>query len=226
MLILNQHILKDREQSPLSEAFRNIRANLLRIQEEDGSKVFVFTGFCATNGCTMTAANTAVILAYAGKRVVLVEADLRSPILHQVFGCQDIGITNIVNGTKTLPEVLKESSIPGMSILPSGPLIINRPQTFLSDPTVKEVWTTLREEFDYVIINTSPILFHSNKVSSDACILASRADGIFIVIDAEMVKVKAAQLGMELLKGTKTKILGTILNNVKDDSQFMYYTSL
>jgi capsular exopolysaccharide synthesis family protein len=219
-----RYIIKDREQSKIAEAFRVIRGNLLTAQGEMNLKSVLFAGASPGEGNAMTAVNTAVTLAYSGKKVVLVDCDLRDPIIQDVFGLRKTGVTNLIGGGKTLEEVLQNTGIDNLKVITSGP-VPEKPLELLSNETMKSMIDQLSDSVDFVIVNSSPLILAVDPIISDACLLASKVDGVVLVVDAGTVRIHTAKKVMEFLKGARARIVGTILNEIQDDREFVYYTS-
>ena len=209
-----RYVIKDREQSPQAEAFRALCTS---IQDTDtlGKKMqsILFASASAGDGGTMTAVNTAAALAYAGHKVILVDCDLRVPIVCEGFGLQNVGLTNLIHGEVSIKEILQESWVPNLKIVTSGPLPVG-PITALSNEKTRGLFDHLRTVADFIILTSSPLLFEQDYVVSDACVLASKVDGVVLVIDSKTVKPKAAQKVIDLLNGAKANIIGTVLNDV------------
>ncbi|MDR3591511.1 MAG: CpsD/CapB family tyrosine-protein kinase [Negativicutes bacterium] len=220
----DRYVIRDREQSSVAEAFRSLVSSLQEANLEGKMQTVLFTGAAAGDGAAMTAVNTAVNLAYGGKKVVLIDCDLRRPVIHEVFGLSNKGVSNIVQQGMTLPQVIQDSGIPRLLVLAGGPAA-KRPIEVLSDPSVREMFSDLKAEADYVLINSSPLLFEGNAIQSDACVLAAKVDGVVLVLDSNAVRVQAAKKALELLQGARAKIIGSVLNDVKVDSDFIYHGS-
>lgn len=213
------YIIKDREQSAVAEAFRALRINIANALGEERS--VMFAGLNKGEGSAMTAVNTAAALAYAGKRVILVDGDLRNSYLQDVFGVTGPGLTSVISGGLELDKVLRDTSIPNLSVLTSG-YLPEKPIEILSHPMLREIIAELKRRADYVIFTSSPIVIVNRTIVSDACVLASKVDGVVVVADAEAVLVNGARKALALLNGARAHILGTVLNDVRDDHSFVY----
>jgi len=208
-----RYVIKDREQSPQAEAFRALCTSIQNTETSGKIQSVLFASASAGDGGTMTAVNTAATLAYAGKKVVLVDCDLRFPILAEGFGLQNVGLTNLIQGEIAIDEILQNSWVPNLKIIASGPLPIG-PITALSNEKTRGLLDHLRTLTDYIFLTSSPLLFQQDYVISDACVLASKVDGVVLVIDSQRVKPKTAQKVVALLNGAKANIIGTVLNDV------------
>jgi len=209
-----RYVIKDREQSPQAEAFRALCA---RIQNADarGGKVqsVLFASASEGDGGSMTAVNAAAALAYAGNNVVLVDCDLRCPIVCDGFGLENTGLTNLIQGEVLMSDILQESWVPNLRVVASGPLPVG-PITTLSNEKIRALFDYLRTITDYIVLTSSPLLFRRDYVVSDACVLASKVDSVVLVIDSKTVKPQAAQKVVELLNGAKANIIGMVMNDV------------
>ena len=172
----------------------------------------------------MAAVNTAATLAYSGKKVILVDCDMRHPVLHEIFRGNIFGVTNIILQDKTIEEMLQDTEISGLKLLPSGSVPVG-PVELLSNPKLKEMLETLKTMADYVCIVSAPLIIRSSSILSDVCIVASKVDGVVLVIDSRSVKTRTAKKAIELLNGARAPIVGTVLNDVKADEDFIYFAS-
>lgn len=218
-----RYIIKDREQSLTAEAFRALCASIQDTQPIGKLQTVLFVGANAGESAAMTAINAAATLAYAGKKVVLVDCDLRHPILSDEFCLQNFGLTNLVEGHATAKVIMQEIWIPNMKVITTGPLPIG-PISILSNAKIRKLLEELRGRADYIFLTSSPIVVKEEFVISDACVLASKVDGVILVIDSRKTKPKAAQKVVELLNGAKANIIGTVLNDVVSYSEIVYYT--
>src|SRR5215208_4754907 len=156
----------------VSEAYRALRTNLLYGLVDTPPKVIVLTSPGPGEGKSTTCANLAVVLAMAGKSVLLFDCDFRKPTLHKIFELRNLhGIVDILVGERELTEVWKEP-VEGLMVVPAGPIPPN-PAEVLGAQRFSELLASEREQFDYVLIDTPPI-----GVVSDAAILARQGDGI------------------------------------------------
>lgn len=218
----SRYLIKDREQSPIAEAYRALVFSIQQEQSGRDIRALLFTGAAEGEGTAMVALNTAASLAYSGKKVVLVDCDLRKPILHEVFYLDNTGMTNIINEGRPWADVLQLTDVVNLKLLAGGSMM-PRPIENLASPKVHEVFAGLRETADYIIVNSSPILFRDNYVWSDACVLAAKVDGVILVLDSRKVKYTDGRKVLELLNGAKASVLGTVLNDVRQDADLSYY---
>lgn len=201
-------IVKDEPQSPISEAYRAFRTNLQYSKVDGELKSILFTSSNPGEGKSVTAANTAISLAQAGEKVILMDCDLRRPTQHLNFGRVATGLTNVLAGKGTVSDYLQDTEVPGLKLLASGPLPPN-PAELLGSKRMMELMATLRDQADYLVIDTTPVL-----PVTDACILASRVDGVILVLAAGVTRAEEAQRTKEALNQVRGILLGVIVNRV------------
>ena len=218
-----RYIIKDREQSLTAEAFRALCASIQDAQPLGKVQTVLFVGANEGESAAMTAVNSAATLAYAGKKIVLIDCDLRRPILSEEFCLQNFGLTNLIEGHASAKVILQETWVPNLKIITTGPLPIG-PISILSNAKMRKLLDELRSRADFIFLTSSPILVKEGYVISDACVLASKVDGVVMVIDSRKTKPKAAQKVLELLNGAKANIIGTVLNDVTNYNEIVYYT--
>ncbi|HPT88750.1 MAG TPA: CpsD/CapB family tyrosine-protein kinase, partial [Bacillota bacterium] len=179
-------IVHEQAKSPISEAYRTLRTNLQFSKIHDDLKLVMFTSSGPGEGKSTTAANTAVAMAQAGKRVLLVDCDLRKPVQHRIFGKKKDGLSNLIVESLSLDQVIQSTEVPGLSLLTSGPIPPN-PSELLGSAKMDDFLAVAKERFDLVILDASPVL-----AVTDACVLASKVDGIALVIASGKVRPEIA----------------------------------
>lgn len=161
-------------------------------------------------GKTSTVVNLAVTLAQAGKKVLVVDADLRKPQLHRIFRIKNLnGLTSYIASHIEIKELIKSTKIPGLFIINAGPIPPN-PSELLGSDRMKRLVDILRQPFDYTLFDTPPIL-----AVSDALDLGSKTDGLILIVWGEKTSRKALQKAREKVDLTRVKTLGVIINNLK-----------
>ncbi|WP_319801594.1 CpsD/CapB family tyrosine-protein kinase [Mesobacillus jeotgali] len=205
--------------SPITEQYRTIRTNIQFASIDKDLNTIMVTSSGPGDGKSTTAANLAVTFAQQGKRVLLVDADLRKPTVHYTFNLTNtIGLTSVLTKQQTLEEAFVESSIPDLSILPSGPVPPN-PAELLSSVSMDTFLKQAMELFDHVVFDTPPVL-----AVADAQILANKCDGVILVVSSGKTEIEEAAKAKEILISSKGKLLGAVLNNKKlTDSDYYYY---
>ena len=192
-----------------AEAFRTIRTNLQYVDVDNPPKVVAITSAVPEEGKSTLAVNLAIALAQAGKKVVLVETDLRRPRASTYLGVEsELGLTDVLAGQRTLDEALVSWNRGLLTFLPSGHTPPN-PSELLASHQFAQVLATLRERFDWVIIDATPLL-----PVTDGAIVSKAADGAILVV--RFGKTTREQLGasMAALEQVDARLLGTALNFV------------
>jgi succinoglycan biosynthesis transport protein ExoP len=199
--------------SPVVESYRSLRAALQFVGRDAPFRAILITSAGAGEGKTSTAANLGVILANAGKRVVLVDCDLRRPRLGAFLGLQESpGLTSILEGHDDLTSAVQPvPHVRGLSFIGTGPLLPNASE-WLGSTATAEFFDLLRAEFDVVLIDTPPLLL------SDAVVLSNYADAILLVVAAGQSKSKDVQRALKLLRQTRAIPAGIVLNKVPERS--------
>ncbi|MCP3761410.1 CpsD/CapB family tyrosine-protein kinase [Domibacillus sp. A3M-37] len=208
--------------SPISEQYRTIRTNILFSSVDETLRSILVTSTSPGEGKSTTISNLAVVFASQGKKVLLVDADLRKPTMHYTFGLQNtVGLTNVLTKQAPLQDAIAKTEIENLSALPSGPIPPN-PAELLGSFSMKEFLNEAQEEFDYVLFDTPPVL-----AVTDAQVLANQCDGTVLVINSGTTEIEGAQKAKELLQSAKAKLLGVVLNNqtIKDSAYYYYYGS-
>jgi succinoglycan biosynthesis transport protein ExoP len=206
----------DTPTSVLAEAYRSIRTSLLLSAPDSPPKVILVTSAVPSEGKTVTAINTAISLTQAGSRVVLIDADMRKPRIHAALSLDAaVGLSSFLSGGAALREVIYECQVPNLFVVPCGIIPPNPSELTLSN-SFRRLLETLREYFDYVIIDTPPL----NSVS-DARILATICDGVMVVIKSGATSRSQVRHALEHLS-EPTRVVGVVLNDldVRNNSHY------
>lgn len=206
--------------SPVSEAYRTLRTNILFASLDNPLKTLLITSTDPGEGKSTTLANLAVVMAQAGNRVIMVDCDLRRPSLHRIFGVRNsAGLTTMmVEGQAMSQPPLQDTGVPNLSIITSGPLPPN-PSELLGSRRMAEVLAQLKSQADIILLDSPPII-----AVADAAILASKVDGVILVVQAYKTKRDFARKAKAILEKANANLLGVVLNNVKMDvSLYRYY---
>lgn len=211
-------ITKIKPKSPVSEQYRTIRTNISFSAIDGEIKTLMFTSTAPGEGKTTTASNIAVVFAQQGKKVLLVDADLRKPTIHYTFNSMNNkGLTGVLTKQATLEEAVVPGGVDNLTILTSGPIPPN-PAEMLSSKAFQVFFEKIKKEFDVVIFDTPPIL-----AVTDGQIIANKCDGTILVVSAGKTEKAEALKAKELLEKAKGKLLGVILNNKKQRESHYYY---
>lgn len=194
--------------SPVSEAYRTLGTNVQYLASQSALKVIMVTSAIGGDGKSTSCANLAVVLAQAGKRVILVSADLRRPRIHHFFGMDnERGLTDVLADTTPLTEVAKDPGVRNLRLVNAGPVPPD-PAALLGSRRSVELVESLRAAADFVIVDTPPVL-----AVADASILAPLVDGTIFVLDAQHSSRSALVQARDQLENAGARIIGALYNN-------------
>lgn len=207
--------------SPVAEAYHSLRTNLEFSSPDKPLRSMVVTSAGSEEGKSTTLANLAVTMAQAGKKVILVDCDLRRPSLHQIFhALNSSGLSDLVRDESLLANPpLQETPIANLKLLTSGQLPPN-PSELLGSRRMDEIIAALLSRADMLLFDAPPII-----AVTDAALLSAKVDGVLLVVSAGKTKREHARKARALLEKVNARLIGTVLNNVKLDSSLQYYYS-
>ncbi len=213
--------LGDGAPAQFSELIQALRTNLLMAPELVDGRTLLVTSAEPGEGKTVAVANIGVSLARLKQRVLLVDGDLRKPRLHQLFGQeQQPGLANVLTGNTT-PHDVRKTKIPGLWLMPAGSLKQN-PADLLGSERLEKLVVYLRQQFDWVIIDSPPTL-----AVTDTALISQVASGVLVVIDCARTSREVASAAVERLEAVRAPLVGAMLNRVAldddDDSYLPYY---
>lgn len=212
-----QLIVHKDAKSPIAEAYRTLRTNIQFAKTDGKLKMLMFTSAGPGEGKSTTAANTAVALAQTGKRVIVVDCDLRKPVQHKIFNRHRRGVTNFLVEETAVDGLLQDTEVDNLRVLASGPIPPN-PSELLGSTKMQELLEELKNQADYLLIDVPPVV-----AVTDACVLASKVDGVILVLGSGASRPEMAQKAKELLVKADGNILGVILNRVEIETEHAYY---
>jgi len=205
-------------QSQISEAYRTLRTSILLSRAGQPPQVIVFTSALPRDGKTMTSVNTAVVMAKQGKRILLIDADLRRPSIHTVLDLpSDLGLSNVLSGGAKWKDAVQATTEANLFVLPSGPLPPH-PSELLASTSMQELIGEGRKEYDHIIIDSPPVLS-----VTDAVVLAVQADMVTLVVRSGQTTMGAIRNARDLLLHVKAPLRGIVLNAVDLQSPDYYY---
>lgn len=208
--------------APAGEAFRILRTNILSPGSGTPPKTILITSAEPGAGKSTVLVNLAAAMAQAGRKVVVVDSDLRHPCLHQVFDLpNEMGLSSIIHDSIGPDKALQATKIQGVSVLTGGPLAPN-PAKLLDLSKMKALVQKLAEEADIVLFDTPPIL-----AVADTAILAPLVDGVLLVAARDQATRKHIQSTLQQLDRVGARVLGLIFNKAKagDGDYYQYYHS-
>jgi len=197
--------------APISEQYRILRTNIQRLTPENPPRVILITSALTQEGKTTTAVNLAVVMAQdLNKKILLCDCDLRKPMIHKLMGIDsNRGITDILIHDADIDSVLHIGKVENLAILPCGRKPPN-PAELLGSPKMEELLRGLRAKFDYIIIDSPPIL-----AITDAGVISTQVDGVILTVQAWRTQREAVLRSQALLTAVHAKILGFVLTNVE-----------
>lgn len=215
-------ITYEQTKSPISEAYRTLRTNVQFTSVDSKTKKIMITSSGPGEGKSTTAANLAVSIAQSGKSVLLIDADMRNPTQHKLFGLSNSNVEGLsvsLVQDQGRQAFIQETEVPGVSVLTSGPIPPN-PAELVGSKRMKHLLEELSEQFDVVLIDTPPII-----TVTDAAIIAQEVDGVILVLASGEVNKDFALRAKDQLDKVGAKILGAVLNkaDIKTSEYYYYY---
>ncbi|MGM7702974.1 CpsD/CapB family tyrosine-protein kinase [Pseudalkalibacillus sp. Hm43] len=208
--------------SPISEQYRTIRTNIQFSAIDQEYRTIMVTSSGPGEGKSTTAANLAVVMAQQGKRVLLIDADMRKPTAHYTFRVSNVrGLSNVLTRQANLSECINSSEIDRLDILASGPVPPN-PAELLGSRALKALVEEAKESYDLILFDSPPVL-----AVTDGQVLANLCDGVVLVVSSGKTENEMALKSKELLNSAKAKVLGVVLNRkkMKKGNYYYYYGS-
>ena len=202
------------------EAFRVIRTNVLFSAREETGQVLLVTSTGPNEGKSLTAANLAISLAQTGKRILVLDADMRKPKAHLAFSmAQEPGLSNLLVGDTKASVAVKATGVPGVWLLPAGQIPPN-PAELLGSDRLRHYLDQLRAHFDWVVMDSPPVM-----AVADASVLAHRSQaGVVFVVGADMTNRNAALKAVEQLEKSGAYFVGAVLNKADLQRNAYYYS--
>ena len=203
--------------SPSAEAYRSLAANLQFAYADRQLQTIGITSAAEGEGKSTTVANLAVALAQSGRRVIVIDADLRRPGQHTLFGInRDQGLSDMLRGEEAqLP--LQDTSAAGVRVLASGPVPAN-PLEALASRRFDQALALARAQADFVLVDTPPA-----GALADVAVIAPRLEGVLLVVSAGHTKRDLARRAREQLERVNANLLGVVLTDVRADSKLYRY---
>ncbi|MDB5340221.1 MAG: capsular exopolysaccharide family [Planctomycetaceae bacterium] len=200
-----------------AEAYRSVRTALFFRCQKAGHKVIQITSPEPQDGKTTVAANLALAMAHAGKKVLLIDADMRCPNVHKIFHLRhEVGLSDVAMGEILFENAVQTCEIAGLHILSAGMTPTN-PAELLGNIAFERLVNQLRSEYDYIIIDTPPLM-----AVSDPSVVASRVDVLLLVVRMGKNKITTIRNGCETLSALGVNIIGTVVNDVPNTESKQY----
>ncbi|MFD2611102.1 CpsD/CapB family tyrosine-protein kinase [Paenibacillus gansuensis] len=207
--------------SPITEAYRTLRTNIRFSSVDKPAQVIMVGSAVPGEGKSTTAANLSIVYAQEGKKVLLMDCDLRKPTVHTRFAVHNRnGLTNLLAGNYQPHEAFRETGVDNLTVITSG-AIPHNPSELLASKRMAGLLEKFRADFDIIIIDTPPIL-----AVTDALIVSSFSDGVVLVVKSGKTKKALVQKAKSSLDHVNANLLGVVLNNKKrEDAEagYVYY---
>ena len=208
--------------SPISEAYRTLRTNIQFQNLRNSETTLLVTSSAPKEGKSTTLANLAITMAQMGSRTLLVDTDLRRPVIHSIFNLKkDKGITNFLMGKLKFEDVIKTTIVDNLYVVTSGPLPPN-PSELLASDEMDAFIQLAKDNFDIVLFDSPPVI-----AVTDAAILSTKIDGVVLVIRAHQTQKNAVKRAKTLMDNVNARIIGCLLNSVNIEraygSYYYYY---
>jgi capsular exopolysaccharide synthesis family protein len=218
--MLNELISVKNPKSQAAEAFRTLRTNIQFSALDEQVKILVATSSQPSEGKSTIVSNLGITIAQSGKKVLLIDCDLRKPMVHKKLGLSNQeGLTSLLAREKKLEECVKTTEVTNFYVITSGPIPPN-PAELLGSKKMKRLIEELKEIFDMILIDAPPVL-----AVTDAQILATISDGVIFVASYGEADKHAVVRAKELIDKVGGKILGVIINKVPAEAKNYYYYS-
>ncbi|MCF0149667.1 MAG: CpsD/CapB family tyrosine-protein kinase [Clostridium sp.] len=209
-------IVEKEPKSIAAESYRTLRTNIQYSSFDKEYRIIVVTSSEPGEGKSTTAGNLALCMAQGDKKVVLIDCDLRKPSLHKKFKVSNlVGLSDVIIGKTDLATAAHRYN-KNLVLLTSGKIPPN-PSEMLSSKTMEKLLESLKDSFDYIILDTPPV-----QAVTDSQILSTKSDGTILVVKAERTKKDSVENAINLLKKVNANIIGTVLNGI-DVSRNKYY---
>jgi capsular exopolysaccharide synthesis family protein len=195
--------------SAAAEAYRTLSTNIQFSSLDRDVRTLLVTSVGPDEGKSIVLANLAITMAEGGRRIVMVDCDLRHPSLHQIFGLPDQpGLTTMMLN-ESLAPALQGTSVANVGLVAAGPLPPN-PAELISSERFARVLASIGADADVVLVDAPPV-----SAVTDATILATRVDGVLLVVDSGRTRRDTARRATEQLQRVGARLLGAVLTNVK-----------
>ncbi|MDR4507443.1 MAG: polysaccharide biosynthesis tyrosine autokinase [Candidatus Brocadiaceae bacterium] len=211
-------IANDSPKHTITEAFRGIRTSIMFSLPDKPKKTLLITSTRPSEGKSLVSCNLGAVMAQTGMKVLIIDADLRKPSLHEYFEAdKSRGLSNLLVKAVDFGTVVHTTRVPNLFVMTCGPIPPN-PSELLSNPMMAQSLETAKETFDCIIIDSPPVL-----MVTDARLLANIVDGILFVMKSRGTTRNSAQNAIGTLSNVQGKILGAVINDVNFARNKYYY---
>lgn len=204
-----QLFFKDANNHEMNEALRVIRTNLHFLNEKERERTVLVTSTTPKEGKSTIASNYAMSIAITGKKVLLIDCDIRRPRAHESFGVSfNNGLESVLSGEDQVQDVILREVEKNLDILPTRNVAHNVTELFLGDK-MKTLLDSLKKEYNTIVLDTPPLI-----VASDAAILSKYCDGVVYVVAYDQVAKRELEFGKTMLNNAKANMYGFVVNKV------------
>lgn len=211
-------VVEDRPKSIEAESYRVLRTNIQYSSVDKDIKSIVITSACPREGKSTVSGNLALAFAQNGKKVIIIDCDLRKPSIHRKFDISNLcGLSEVIIGKEILDNTIQKYKY-NLDILPSGKLPPN-PAEMINSTSMSNLLEELKEKYDIVIIDSPPL-----EAVTDGQVLSTKADGTILVLEAGESKIESVKEAKSLLNKVGANIIGIVMNQVsKNKKKFDSY---
>ncbi|SFB00840.1 capsular exopolysaccharide family [Lentibacillus halodurans] len=211
-------VAKVNPKSPIAEQYRTVRTNLEFSSADSELKSLLLTSSGPAEGKSSSIANLAVTYGQQGKKVLLVDADMRKPTVHYTFRLDNLsGLSNILVGDTSLQDTAANTDVENLDVVACGPIPPN-PSELLGSKKMEQFIQEAKMSYDVILFDTPPVL-----AVTDAQILSNMVDGSMLVIRSKQTEYETAGKAIDVLQSSTAKFLGTVLNDVEKKKMNYYY---
>lgn len=202
----------------VSEQFRNVRTNINFSSPDKDIRSLAITSAAPGEGKSTAAANLAVVFAQEGKKVLLIDGDMRKPTMHHTFEIRNtVGLSSVLTRRLPVEAAIKKGPISGLHLLTCGPIPPN-PAELLASETMGQLIQHLGKSYDLVIFDSPPILS-----VADGKLIADKCEGTVLIVNSGSTEKRGALKAKEMIEMTSSKLLGIVLNNFTATKETYYY---
>ena len=203
----NQLVTHDYSPTPIGEAYRSLRTNLLFSKKNGKIQTLVITSTAPGDGKSFTSSNIAISMAQQRSNTLLIDADLRRGVLHNTFGIsKEPGFTNFLTNMESFTRIVRETYIPNLSVISCGSLLPN-PSELLGSLQMKRFLEQAQRRYELVIFDSPPL-----NAATDAVVIGTQVDGVVVVIRAGVTHRTVAKQKLEMFRNVPATMLGIVLN--------------
>jgi len=207
-------------QSEITEAYRALRTSILLSSASHPPRSILVTSAVAQDGKTMTCINIGIVLAQQGKRVLIVDADMRRPHIHRAFGLKaEVGLSNILAGVAEPGEAITTTVQPNLFVIPAGP-VPPHPAELLSSAVMRDLLRRWCAEYDHVILDSPPVISVTDPV-----VLSVQTDAVLLIVRSGQTTAAHVRRTRNILQSVNAGLLGIVVNaaDIRSPDYYYYY---